>query len=90
VSALVCPYCDKECEADCESNEPDRVYEHECENCEKNFVYTLDYTVHYSEQQAPCLNGAEHEWVPVRGWPERAFAGKQRCQHCDKRREVKP
>lgn len=90
MSELICPYCDKECEADFELNQEDRVYDHECEHCDKTFVYRLSYVIHYFEDPAPCLNQeSDHEWVQDRGWPEEHFIGKQHCKVCDKRREVK-
>lgn len=88
MTELICPYCDETCEPSPDSNEPNVTYEHECEHCGKNFVYTLEYYAHYSESRADCLNGSEHDWQDIKGWPPEHFTGKQRCSNCDKRREV--
>ena len=81
---LICPYCDKQCEADEEARRQDEVYEHECEHCEKNFVYTLWYDICYSEDKADCLNGGEHNYEEICGYPPEVFKNKRRCSMCDK------
>jgi len=80
----------KECEPCCECNDVDVQYEHECEHCEKNFVYTIDYDPCYSEEKADCLNGGEHNYEKICGYPVELFENKRRCSMCDKQITVKP
>lgn len=81
---FICPYCNKECEADSELRNPSENYEHECEHCEKNFVYTIDYDIIYYEEKADCLNGGKHNYEKICGYPRELFENKRRCSMCDK------
>jgi hypothetical protein len=64
-----CPYCDKEMDDPDDCYEPNKIYQHECPNCEKNFVFTIDYIRCYSENKADCLNGSEHKWEKTITFP---------------------
>lgn len=79
---LVCPYCGKYCRPSEDCYEQDTDYEHECEHCGKYFSYFLQYYPYYTEKQAPCLNGEDHKYEPVLGFPEEYFKGKVRCLWC--------
>lgn len=87
MSELTCPYCSKEVEPG-EGREQDVTYEKECPHCEKNFVYTVEYWPSYSESQAPCLNGGEHNFEKIHGYPEWYFKNKFRCSHCAEERFI--
>lgn len=83
-----CPYCKQEIADPDECYEQDTPYEWECRHCGKNFIFYVDYIRTYSEYQAPCLNGGEHEWKPIRGFPEEYFKNKQRCEVCQAERTI--
>lgn len=84
MSYFICPYCDKENEDPyLEQPRVDEVFEHECEHCEKNFVFTIDWNISYSEEKADCLNGGEHNWEKICGYPEEVYRNKRRCSMCD-------
>ena len=75
-----CPYCKKTMDDPDECFEPEIDYEYECPHCEKNFVFTVDYMRTYSEQQADCLNGADHKYEKTKTYPPE-FA-RLRCTMC--------
>lgn len=86
---FICPYCNKECEADWEARIIDTVYEHECEHCEKSFVFTIDYDIRYDTNKADCLNGGEHNYEKICACPKELFENKRRCSICDKEKTIK-
>lgn len=80
---LECPYCKKEIDDPDDCYETDRDYEHECYHCEKNFVFQVEYTRHYSANKAECLNGGDHRYKERKlygagGEPSISW----RCQDC--------
>lgn len=87
---FICPYCNKEIEEPyVEEPSVDETYKHECEECGKNFVFTLDFSIDYDEKKADCLNGGEHDWKPICGYPEEFYKNKRRCSMCDKEINLK-
>lgn len=84
MSYLECPYCEKELKDPDDCHETDRVYEYECNHCEKGFVFRLDYTVNYYEEKAPCLNGGPHNFRKCEGFPIECFKDKWQCRNCEK------
>jgi uncharacterized Zn-finger protein len=81
-----CPYCGKFNEINHDDGygyEENQTYEQECEFCGQTFVYTTSISFHYHAEQAPCKNGGEHDWQPIRGFPEEYFEYKKRCSYCD-------
>lgn len=80
---LECPYCEKWQEPSPDNRDVDVPYEHECEFCEKNFQYTIEYTASYDSSKADCLNGSPHDYQEIRGFPKEYFANKRRCSMCD-------
>lgn len=85
MSYFICPYCDKENEDPyIEGPQVDEVYEHECEHCEKTFVFTIDWSINYYEDKADCLNGGEHNYEKICGYPKEYFENKRRCSMCSK------
>lgn len=84
---ITCPYCEHEQDEPDDCYEPDVRYEVECENCEKTFQVTCEYTRTWYEHETPCLNGAPHKWEKKIGYPQEYFINKYQCQHCDKREE---
>lgn len=56
------------------------TYAHECQSCEKNFVFEVEYSRDYSAKKADCLNGAEHDYKKTATCPAE-YAG-LRCKMC--------
>lgn len=86
-----CPYCDAEVEINHDDGYgygEDEVFEQECGECEKHFVYTTSISFSYDAKQADCLNDGEHSWKPTATHP-REFT-KMRCTVCDNTRSCTP
>jgi hypothetical protein len=88
---LRCPYCDYYQEPDCDNREPNTLFEHECEKCEKIFGYEIEYYPSYTEVELPCANGEPHDWQPIRGvgMPEEYYKNTRRCSYCDETKTLK-
>jgi len=87
-----CPYCGKWqeiCHDDGYGYEEDGVFEQECSDCDKIFTYGTTICFHYEAYKAPCLNGGEHKWVNITGWPSDCFKDKYRCDYCDVHETIK-
>ncbi len=78
---LDCPYCGKGMEI-ChdDRHEEDVIYEEECPHCEKNFVFTISYSINHYPAKADCLNGAEHRYKPTITYPKEF--SRLRCEDC--------
>jgi hypothetical protein len=77
-----CPYCGEEVDAPGECHNPDIAYQNECSHCDKTFVFYVEYYPSYTEIKAPCLNGGDHDYQPIVGFPVEYFANKRRCSYC--------
>ncbi len=89
MSSIECPYCDADCGIpDSEYNDGE-AYEWDCDSCGKNFIFHSEQSIDYYSNKAPCLNGEEHQWEKINGYPMECFKGKYRCIFCDKRMEEK-
>lgn len=90
MSYLECPYCEHDC-GDCfdDQHEQDVEYEHECEECGKKFMFTINYYPSFSSNKADCLNGGEHQWEKIDGIPVEMFKDKYRCSQCGERQTQK-
>ncbi len=78
-----CPYCGLEQDVDhedCSLYREDQLFTHECEACEKTFVYSISVHISFESAKAPCLNGEDHNWERTRTFPEE-FAV-MRCNYC--------
>ena len=84
---IVCPYCGAENGIPDEHSDEGELVEMECRECEKEFVYQCNYSVDYSSQKAPCLNGGEHSWKKMVGAPRKYFENKYRCEYCNKEKK---
>lgn len=90
MSTIECPYCNKDIDEPDECNETGITYQHECPACEKTFTFHIDYTKDFYPSQADCLNGAPHDWQPIRGAPDWYFKGKRRCSMCSEEIQIEP
>lgn len=88
--SIECPYCGSELDDPEDCHETNKTYQHQCEHCEKYFVFILDYTVNYYPDKADCLNGSGHDLQRIHGWPRIFFAGKRRCSMCDEEMDICP
>lgn len=85
MSYLECPYCEHDCGDhfdDC--YEQDVEYEHECQECGKNFIYIIEYSPNFTGHKADCLNGSDCDFQPICGYPKEYFENKRRCSMCSK------
>lgn len=91
MSTIECPYCEQDIHEPEECTEPGINYEEECPKCGKTFQFQVDYTKDFYPKQADCLNGAPHDYQPIRGSsPDWYFKGKRRCSMCSDQIEVEP
>lgn len=85
MSDLECPYCGYEQDLDYEGGygtAEDKLYEHQCESCEKNFVFTTGIILTHTSLTADCLNGGQHKMKPVVHAPK-IFPDWVRCEDCN-------
>lgn len=62
---VFCPHCEEGtivCTDDGHGCNEDEVYEEFCPHCEKRFALTPSWSVHYSAEKAPCMNGSPHNF----------------------------
>ena len=83
-----CPYCG--CWQEINHDDgygygEDEVYEQECGDCEKTFVFNTSISYYYDAKKADCLNGGEHIYKPSMTYPVRYT--KMICRDCDKSRK---
>ena len=77
------PYCGAELEINHDDGygyEEYGIYEQECRECEKVFVYTTWISIHHEAKKADCLNGAPHQYKKTATYPPE-FA-RMRCVDC--------
>jgi uncharacterized Zn finger protein len=89
MNELICPYCNNNCYPDDEYREEDKDYEHECEHCGKYFNYSIQYYSSYTSNKAPCLNGEEHNYQQIKGFPEEYLKNRYRCSWCGDEKIIK-
>jgi hypothetical protein len=80
---MECPYCKKELEPSPDQYEPDTPHEEECHQCEKSFIFYIEYYPTYTTIKAPCLNGGEHNYQDINGYPTEYYDGRVRCSYCE-------
>lgn len=75
---LICPYCGCKFEDSFEFNESSQ---HQCDRCEKHFMYEVEYSKTFSSVKVDCLNGGEHMWKssPWAYYPDYRY-----CRKCTK------
>jgi hypothetical protein len=91
MDTVFCPYCDKEVEINHDDGfgyKDDEFLEMECDHCDKKFMMHVSMSFDYEGSKADCLNGGEHDWEQIHGWPKEHFIGRQKCSMCDKERKI--
>lgn len=84
---LTCPYCEEITKVEMDfAFKEDFLYEHECSNCEKMFVFNISVSYNFWEEKADCLNGAEHDFQKIFTVPK-AFT-RMRCSMCGTERDL--
>jgi len=83
-----CPYCGKSQQINHDDGygyEEWEIYEQECGDCGKIFVYTTSISFYYEASKADCKNGGEHDLRPIHGYPGYLFTGIKECFNCGDR-----
>lgn len=78
-----CPYCGSEEKVNHDDGygyEEDGVFNQQCGNCEKFFVFTTSISFYYEAEKADCLNGAEHDYKKTVTYP--VEYARLRCTIC--------
>ena len=84
-----CPYCGVWQEINHDDGygfEEDVIYEQQCSDCDKYFVYTIGILYVYDANEADCLNGSDHDYKPTITYPKEYT--RMRCTICDEEREM--
>jgi len=84
-----CPYCDAELDINHDDGYgygEDEVFQQECGNCLKSFIFTTSIIYSYNVEKADCLNGAEHRYKPTVTHPIEFT--RMRCEVCDQKRAL--
>lgn len=85
---LNCPYCNAEQDVDTEyyDGQEDTRYEHECSECKKVFVYTMQTHFTFEPYKSDCLNGSQHKYKLTKTWPKEF--SRMQCEDCHDEREL--
>jgi len=86
---LECPYCEALCNVDHddgEGYEEGKPHQMECDHCHKNFVYYTSISYDYHPSKADCLNGWDHNYMPVHS----GLAVKiMMCEDCGEKKTIR-
>ena len=85
-----CPYCWEELDIDPEDyGEDGSTQQHECEHCNKTFIFVTEMVVDITTFKAECLNGAEHKYERIHRLPL-ILGGKLtiRCADCGEEKDI--
>lgn len=85
MDTLECPYCQHDNSAPDDCYEQDTLYETECRECDKVFMFNISYIPYYEGYKADCLNGSQHEFMWIFGQPRFHFVNQRTCRMCDKK-----
>jgi len=84
-----CPYCYAHLNINHDDGygyKEDEIYEQECEECGKIFIYTTSIIFSHDVRKADCKNGGEHDWVTTVTYPK--MYTKMRCSICGEKRDA--
>lgn len=65
MSDVKCPYCGEYQEINHDDGygyEEDVIFNQQCDDCDKIFVYTTIMSFSHDAEKADCLNGSDHNW----------------------------
>lgn len=84
MDSVECPYCGSEEEINHDDGgyyDQDVTHQMQCNNCEKNFVFTTSIRFTYYPEKADCLNDGKHCYVPTHTIPK--VLTRMKCCMCD-------
>ena len=85
---IECPYCEEEQDINHDDGygyEEGVLFQYECHNCGKAFVFTTSISFHYDAIKADCLNGEPHDFQPTHTYPIEYTM--MECTGCGERRK---
>lgn len=81
---IQCPYCGYNNEHNFEQSEDGCAHETQCESCEKNFIFFVEWLPCFSTRKADCLNGGEHDWRNLLDeHSSRYYLFRRGCRQCE-------
>lgn len=89
MNEITCPYCDYDfnlCHDDGAYYREDEEEQCECPECEKTFIVRSSCSWHHEGFKADCLNGGEHKWEKMTGYPKEYFVEMFRCSECNEQK----
>ena len=87
---VTCPDCGEECEINHDDGAfytEDELEEMQCEHCDKYFMVSTSMSFYHEGHKTPCLNGEEHDWKEICGYPKEVYDGKKRCSYCGEEKD---
>ena len=79
-----CPYCEAQIKLDHDDGygfEEDEIYQQECPECGKTFIYTVYISYNYTLEKAACLNeGGVHDYQETKTYPR--VCARMQCTMC--------
>lgn len=88
-----CPYCgvgNDICHDDGYGYDESRPHNQECHACGRTFVYRTTICYYYDVEEAPCLNGGEHQWCRELLYGPGSRVERGICNTCDKVTPIQP
>lgn len=81
-----CPYCGSWQEHDTDQSKSGPLHQTSCFECEKSFVFSVEYYPTFSVHKADCLNGAPHDYkdrLEGNEYYQQYFSKWIQCRDCD-------
>ena len=85
---IECPYCEHEQEINHDDGygyEEGELYQQQCSNCDKFFVYTTSISYYHEATKADCLNDSEHTFRATSTYPKECT--RMECTQCGEIRQ---
>lgn len=80
---IECPYCGHPQDINHDDGygyHEDEVYNQDCCECGKTFIYTTGIIFNYYPEKADCLNGGNHTWEYTKTYPKECT--QMQCTSC--------